>query len=440
MSTPEAIDTLLLPRWIIPIEPANVVLSQHAVAIRDGRIVAVVPATEAQTRFSANEIVRLADHALIPGLINAHTHAAMALMRGMADDLPLMRWLREHIWPAEAKHVTPEFVYDGTLVAAAEMIRGGITCANDMYFYPESAAQAFVDAGMRAAVGIIAVEFPTRYANAPDDYLARGLAARDRFVSNELISFCFAPHAPYTVSDQTFTRIATLAEELDLPIHCHIHETAEEISTSIDQHGARPIDRLAALGVVSPRLLAVHAVHLSERDIERLGTEGASVVHCPSSNLKLASGFAPMERVQQRGINVAIGTDGAASNNRLDAFQEMRTAAMLAKAVAGNPEAMPAHRALHSATLGGAIALGLADQIGSIVPGKVADLCAINFDDPMMAPVFDPASHLVYVCGRESVTHVWVRGKMVLDQGRLTSATLAGLEKRIFLWHNRLLS
>lgn len=436
----EPIDALLLPRWIIPIEPANVVLSQHAVAIKEGMIVAVAPVAEAQSRFAPAERIELPTHALIPGLVNAHTHAAMALMRGMADDLPLMRWLHEHIWPAEAKHVTPEFVYDGTLVAAAEMLRGGVTCANDMYFYPEAAAQAFVDAGMRAAVGIIAVEFPTRYANAPDDYLAKGLAARDRFIANEQISFCLAPHAPYTVSDQTFTRIVTLAEELDVPIHCHIHETTEEISASIDQHGARPIERLAALGVVSPRLLAVHAVHLSERDIERLAIEGASVVHCPSSNMKLASGFASIERMQQRGINVALGTDGAASNNRLDAFQEMRTAAMLAKAVSGNPQAMPAHRALHAATLAGATALGLAKTIGSIVPGKIADLCAVSLSDPMVEPVFDPASHLVYVCGRENVTHVWVQGKIAVDQGRPTSPTLAGLEKRIFLWHNRLLS
>jgi 5-methylthioadenosine/S-adenosylhomocysteine deaminase len=440
MNVTRSVDALIHAKWVVPVAPVDAVLADHAVAIEDGRIVALLPSAEARARYVAAQVVELPDHALIPGLVNAHTHAAMALMRGMADDLPLMRWLREHIWPAESRHVSRDFVYDGTLLAAAEMLRGGVTCANDMYFYPESAARAFVDAGMRAAMGIIAIEVATQYASGPDDYIAKGLAARDQFAGEPRLSFCLAPHAPYTVSDRTFGKLATIAEELDLPIHCHLHETLEEIEQSTNEHRARPLDRLAAIGVVSPRLIAVHAVHLSAREIEQLAAHGASVAHCASSNLKLASGFAPIAALMAQGVNVALGTDGAASNNRLDLFQEMRTAALLAKAVSANPEAMPAHAVLRAATLGGAKALGLNDRIGSIEAGKWADLCAVSFADPMVNPCFDPVSHLVYVCGREQVTHVWVGGESKVMEGRPVSPLLTGLEKRIFLWHNRLLA
>ncbi len=434
----ETIDTLLLPRWVIPVVPAGQALENHGVAIRAGRIVAVLPADAADERFAPLKRVDLPRHALIPGLVNLHTHAAMSLMRGLADDLALMRWLKEHIWPAEAKHVSPEFVYDGTLIACAEMLRGGVTCMNEMYFFPGSAARAAVDAGMRAAIGIIAIEFPTRYASDPDDYLAKGLATRDAFKGEPLLAFCMAPHAPYTVSNRTFERIVTMAEELDLPIHLHLHETADEIRDSIAEHGKRPIERLRALGVLSPRLIAVHAVHLDSGDIDMLARHGCSVAHCPSSNLKLASGFAPAAALLARGMNVGLGTDGAASNNRLDMFQEMRTAALLAKAVSRDPEAMPAMQALHAATLGGARALGLDTVIGSIEAGKSADLTAVAFDGPELSPCYDPISHLVYAAGRENVSHVWVRGEAVVAERQLVTLGRADLDKRAHLWQNQL--
>jgi 5-methylthioadenosine/S-adenosylhomocysteine deaminase len=431
-------DLVIDARWVVPVEPEGAVLADHSVVIDGGRIAALLATSEVAASFAPAERVNLPEHVLIPGLVNLHTHAAMSLMRGIADDRPLMTWLKEHIWPAEMQHVSPEFVYDGTLLACAEMLRGGVTCANDMYFFPESAARAFLDAGMRASLGLIAIEFPSAYAADAEDYLAKGLALRDRLADESRLAFCMAPHAPYTVSDRTFRRIATLAEELDLPVHVHVHETAAEVQESTAQHGCRPLARLERLGLLTERLIAVHAVHLIPPEIAALARAGASVAHCPSSNLKLASGFAPVAALLAGSVNVGLGTDGAASNNRLDMFQEMRTTALLAKAVAGSAEAVPAREALRLATLGGARALGLDGEIGSIVPGKWADLVAVTLGSPETQPCFDPLSHLVYACGREHVTDVWVTGETVVADRRLTRIDLGELEKRQSLWQNRL--
>jgi 5-methylthioadenosine/S-adenosylhomocysteine deaminase len=431
---------LIHPRWVVPVEPSGSVLEAHAVAVRDGRIEALLPWNEASPRYEAYERVELPDHVLIPGLVNAHTHAAMSLMRGLADDLPLMRWLEDHIWPAEMKHVSPAFVRDGTLLACAEMLRGGITCFNEMYFFPEAALEAAQAAGMRVAIGIIVIEFPTPYASDPADYLRKGFALRDRHLDEALVSFCLAPHAPYTVSDATFRQVATLAAELDLPVHVHLNETEDEIRRSLAEHGVRPIERLRRLGVLGPGLIAVHTVHIDKQEIELLGSHACSIAHCPSSNLKLASGFAPIEALRKAGANICIGTDGAASNNRLDMFQEMRTAALLAKAVARDAEAMPAHAALRAATLAGAQALGVDDVTGSIVPGKAGDLVAVAMRAPELAPCYDPVSHLVYAAGREHVSHVWVNGELRVRDGNLQNAALIGLDTRWQLWQNALKS
>ncbi len=415
-------------------------LEDHAVAVRDGIIEAVVPCAQATARFPDHETIELANHALIPGLVNAHTHAAMSLMRGLADDLPLMTWLEKHIWPAEARHVSPQFVREGTLLACAEMLRGGITCFNDMYYFPEAALEAALVSGMRSAHGVIVIEFPSAYASDAEDYLRKGLDLRDRFRDEPLASFCLAPHAPYTVSDATFRRIATLGAELDVPIHLHLHETAGEIERSLAEHGARPIERLRRLGLIGPNLIAVHAVHLLAEEIELLAQHGCSVTHCPSSNLKLASGFAPVSKLLSAGVNVALGTDGAASNNRLDMFQEMRSAALLAKAVSGDAQALPAHAALHAATLAGARALGIEALAGSIVPGKSADLVAVDLRAPELSPCYDVVSHLVYAAGRENVSHVWVQGKPLLRERNLLGPAFSGMENRVELWQNALKS
>ncbi len=427
---------LINARWVVPVEPEGLVLDNHCVAVSNGRIEAVLPVEAAFDAFPGYPRVDLPRHVLIPGLVNAHTHAAMALMRGLADDLSLMRWLQEHIWPAEAKHVSAQFVRDGTLLACAEMLRGGITCFNDMYFFPEAAVQAALQSGMRASFGMIVIDFPTVYASDPDDYLAKGLALRDRYRDHPLFSFSLAPHAPYTVSDKVFAKIATLAAELDCPVHCHVHETEDEIARSVAEHGVRPLERLRSLGIVGPNLVSVHSVHLTQEEIELLARHGSSVAHCPSSNLKLASGFAPVAALAAEGVNIGLGTDGAASNNRLDGFQEMRLTALLAKAVARNAEAVPAHTALTMATLGGAKAIGLGAHIGSIQPGKRADLAAVELAGPELAPVFDPVSHLVYCAGRENVSHVWVDGNPKMTDRVLKDIDIPDLDRRAKLWQN----
>ena len=428
----------LYPRWLVPVEPAGHVLTDHAVAVRDGKIEALVPAAEARRRFPDYDTVVLDEQVLIPGLVNAHTHAAMTLMRGLADDLPLMRWLEEHIWPAEKRHVSREFVRDGTLLACAEMLRGGITCFNDMYFFPEAALESALEAGMRSSHGIIVIEFPSAYAVDAADYLRKGLELRDRYGDEPLACFTLAPHAPYTVSDASFRQIGTLAAELDLPVHVHLHETEHEVQASLTEHGVRPIERLRRLNLLAPNLISVHSVHLNHEEIALLARHGCSVAHCPSSNLKLASGFAPIAKLAAAGVNIALGTDSAASNNRLDLFEEMRLAALLAKAVAGDAQAMPAHAALRAATLGGAQALGLADRIGSISVGKAADLTAVALRGPELTPVIDPVSHLVYAAGREHVTDVWIAGEPRLREGKLLGEAFSRLENGARLWQNAL--
>jgi 5-methylthioadenosine/S-adenosylhomocysteine deaminase len=434
----EAVDTLITARWVVPVAPAGTVLEHHAVAIREGAIVGLCPIPEAAARYMARDTVTLADHVLIPGLVNTHCHAAMTLLRGIADDLPLMAWLREHIWPAEAKHVSDEFVHDGSLLASAEMLAGGITCVNDMYFFPEATARATLRAGLRANLGVIAVEFPSAYAANAPGYLERGLAARDAYRGEPLVDFCLAPHAPYSVGDETLKHIAVLAEELDCPVHIHVHETKDEICDSEQKHGARPLERLRWFGLVGPRLIAVHGVHLNDQEQDLLAREGCAVVHCPSSNLKLASGIAPVAGLHGRGITLGLGTDGAASNDRLDIFTEMRTAALLAKGVTGDATTIPAHAALEMATLGGARAIGLGERIGSIEVGKRADLAAVELADLATVPCFNPVSHLVYVAGRQHVTHVWVDGAAVVADRQLTKLDVPELRAKAQWWQQKI--
>lgn len=431
-------DTIIDARWVIPIEPADVVLESHSVAIADGALLALMPTADIDAHYTARQRTTLPDHVLIPGLVNLHTHAAMTLMRGLADDKALMDWLKNHIWPVEAKMVSPAFVRDGTLLACAEMLRGGVSCFSDMYFFGEHAAHAAVEAGMRASIGMIALEMPSPYASDAHDYLAKGLAMRDALRDEPLLSFTMAPHAPYTVSDQTLERVATYAAELDLQVHIHLHETLEEIAESVARHGMRPIARLQQLGFLSPSLIAVHAVHLEPEEIVLLARHGCSVAHCPTSNLKLASGIAPVAQMLAQGVNVGIGTDGAASNNRLDLLGDMRLAALLAKAATGDPTAVNAHIALHMATLAGARALGLDKKIGSLVAGKRADIAAIELSSPETSPCYDPASQVVYAAGREHVTHVWVDGALRVANGELVDLDPRELQHKAAHWKGKI--
>uniref|UniRef100_UPI00286C57DE TRZ/ATZ family hydrolase n=1 Tax=Pseudomonas sp. TaxID=306 RepID=UPI00286C57DE len=374
----------------------------------------------AALQLNATEVRELPDMLLCPGLINAHGHAAMTLFRGLADDLPLMTWLEDHIWPAEAKWVDEAFVRDGTDLAIAEQIKGGITCFSDMYFFPKVASERVHNSGIRAQIVIPILDFPIPGASTADDAIRQGVELFGDLKHHERIKVTFGPHAPYTVGDENLEKIRVIAEELDASIHMHMHETAYEVHQSVEQRGERPLARLGRLGLLGPRFQAVHMTQISDEDLVLLVESNTNVIHCPESNLKLASGFCPVERLWQAGVNVAVGTDGAASNNDLDLLGETRTAALLAKAVAGSATALDAHRALRMATLNGARALGIGSEVGSLEVGKAADIVAFDLSGLAQQPVYDPVSQLIYATGRDCVKHLWVAGKQLLDDRRLT--------------------
>ena len=440
MSTiaPQTVDLLIEARWVVPVVPHGVVLTDHTVAVDGGRIVGITPQDQARRTYAPRERVSLTEHALIPGLVNAHTHNPMTLLRGLADDLPLMTWLREHIWPAEAKVIGPEFVRDGVELAIAEMLRGGTTCCNENYFFPDVAAATYKRHGFRARAGLPVIEFPTAWAQSRDAYFDRALAVHDAWRDDPLVATAFAPHAPYTVSDASFERIRMLSDQLDIPVHLHLHETAQEIEDSKREHGLRPLQRLQRLGLVNDRLIAVHMTQLTDAEIALCAESGVAVVHCPESNLKLASGFCPAEKLRRAGVTLAIGTDGCASNNDLDMLGEMRTAALLAKGVAGDASALDAASALHAATLGGARAMGFDDRIGSIEAGKRADFAAVRLDALETQPLYQVISQLVYAAGRAQVSDVWVDGRRLLAQRELTAIDVSALREKTRAWRERI--
>ncbi|HSI22875.1 MAG TPA: TRZ/ATZ family hydrolase [Methylophilaceae bacterium] len=430
-------DLVIEARWVIPVRPGGLVMEHAAVIVHDGRIEAILPISEARQQYDAKETINLPEHALLPGLINAHTHAAMTLMRGLADDRPLMTWLNDHIWPAEGQVLSERFVRDGTLLACAEMLKGGVTTFNDMYFFPAAAADAVNLSGIRASLGLVVLDFPSPYAADADDYLNKGFAAHDALRGHSRITTCLAPHAPYTVHDRVFSKVLTYADQLGANIHLHLHETHHEIEQGEAQYGMRPMQRLTELGLMGPNVLAAHCVHMTPIEIETFALQGAHVAHCPGSNLKLGSGVAPVAEMLAAGINVALGSDGAASNNRLDMFAEMRLAALLAKAK-GDAEVLPAMQVLEMATINGARALGMDDNIGSLEHGKLADMIAVDFSAIEMQPCYDPISHLVYVAGREHVSHTWVAGELCYERGIHAHIDPVELKEIATLWQGRL--
>ncbi|MBC3337758.1 MULTISPECIES: TRZ/ATZ family hydrolase [Pseudomonas] len=438
MTPPAApLDLLLLPSWLVPVEPAGVVLKAHGLGIRDGRIAFIGPRAQA-LKLAAHEVRELPGVLLSPGLVNAHGHAAMTLFRGLADDLPLMTWLQQHIWPAEAKWVDEAFVRDGTDLAIAEQIKGGISCFSDMYFFPKVASERVHNSGLRAQIAIPILDFPIPGAANADEAIRQGVELFGDLKHHPRIKIAFGPHAPYTVSDANLEKVRVIAEELDAAIHMHVHETAFEVQQSVEQYGERPLARLARLGLLGPRLQAVHMTQISEDDLALLVESNSSVIHCPESNLKLASGFCPVERLWQAGVNVAVGTDGAASNNDLDLLGETRTAALLAKAVAGSASALDAHRALRMATLNGARAMGLEAEIGSLEVGKAADIVAFDLSGLAQQPIYDPVSQLIYATGRDCVKHLWVGGKQLLDDRQLTRMDEQQLSAMAAAWGQRI--
>jgi len=432
------VDTLIHARWIIPVEPESVTYEHHTLVIDSGKIIDMLPTDLAKQKYQGTTTENMENHALLPGLINCHTHAAMSLMRGIADDLPLMNWLQNHIWPLEQKWMSEAFVKDGTDLAIAEMILGGTTCFNDMYFFPEITAGQAIHHGIRAKVGLIVIDFPSVWAQNSDEYIEKGLALHDQLRLSDLCSTAFAPHAPYSVSDEPLQKIRILADELELPIHIHVHETLHEVEQAQAQSGQRPLQRLQELGLVNPSLIAVHMTQLTDEEINLFAESGAHIVHCPESNLKLASGFCPVARCLAAGINVALGTDGAASNNDLDMLGEMRTAALLGKAVAGDASAVSSMTALRMATINGAKALGLDTCCGSLSVGKAADVIAIDLSYLETQPLYCPVSQIVYAASRQQVTDVWVAGKRLLKQRQLTTINIDDLKAKIAEWQHRL--
>lgn len=432
-------DTLIAPRWCVPVEPAGQVLEDHAVAVSDGRILAVLPADEAAEAYQPSVQIERPEHVLVPGLVNTHTHAAMTLFRGLVDDLPLREWLEDGIWPAERRWVSAEMVRDGTALAIAEMLSAGITCFSDQYFFPEIVAETAVDMHMRAVIGTPVVDFPTAWAKDTTEYLGKAAdLVHDPYAGHPLISTCFAPHSTLALSDESFVELRVLADQLDRSIQIHLHETADEVDQSVRETGKRPFERLADLGLVNSSLLAVHAVHMTETEIEGLAASGASVAHCPRSNLKLASGFAPVSAYRGAGIRVGVGTDSAASNNMLDMLSETRTAALIAKAITGDAAAVSAAEALGMATIDAARALGLEREIGSVEPGKWADLACFDLARPNSQPVYDPLSQLVYATRSNQLSDVWIAGRHQVDDGQISGIDVAGLLSRGREWQQRI--
>ena len=430
-------DTLIHPGWVVPVIPQGAVLENYSIALTDDRISALLPREEAQA-IEARQVLELPGHALMPGLINCHGHAGMSLLRGYADDQPLMPWLEQHIWPAEAAHVSAEFVRDGTELAIAEMIRSGTTTFSDMYFFPDACAATAERLGMRCQITFPVFDFPTAWAGDADEYISKGLELYHDLKHSKLVSIGFGPHAPYTVSEPALVKIATLAAELDAAVHIHLHETSGEVLLAVEQNDERPLDTLHRLGLVGPRTQCVHMTDLGEQDMALLAATGAHVVHCPQSNMKLASGACPVSKLLDKGINVALGTDSAASNNDLNMFGEMQAAALLAKLHSQDASALPASAALAMATINGARALGMEDSIGSLEVGKQADLIAVDLSGPETQPLYNPLSQLVYASNGSQVSHSWIAGNLVMSQRQLTHIHLPALATRTGTWQQRI--
>jgi len=434
----QTVDLAIQARWVIPVEPSGLVLENHAVVVHQGRVLALVPSQTLLARYAPERLIERPEHVLLPGFVNAHTHAAAVLLRGLADDLPLDRWLRKAIWPLEQRWLDPEFVRDGTELAIASMLTSGTTCFADMYLFPESAAAAASRMHVRACIGLPVVDAPSAWAGSGDEYITKGLALHDEYRDDPLITTAFAPHAPYTVGDATLVRVRRAADELEMPVAMHLHESAREIADALAAGGERPLQRLDRLGLANPLLCAIHMTQLDETDIELAARRSIHVVHCPQSNLKLASGVSPIATLMARGINVALATDGPASNNDFDMLEEMRTATLLAKGSTGDPGVIDAHRALRMATLNGAQALGLAEATGSLEPGKWADLCCIDLGSAHTQPVYDPAGAVVYAAGRSEVEDVWVAGRALVSEGRLLRNDIPEILERARNWARRI--
>ena len=409
------VDTIINSRWILPIKPKNKVLENSSIVINNSVILDIDSTDIINNRYESKNLYNLNDHCVMPGFINNHTHLSMSLFKGIADDLNLDEWLRNEIWPLETKHVNEEFVELGSKLAIIELIKSGSTCFNDMYFFPEVTAYASLELGIRASLGLITIDFPSNYAQNSGEYLEKGLAIRDKLKNETLVSFTMAPHAPYTVGDDTLKKIFTLSNELDLPVHMHIHETENEIKESIKKYNQRPIERLMKLGLINPNFIGIHAVHLNSTDISILSKNKANLVSCPISNLKLGSGIPNATLQNLEKINLSFGTDGSASNNKLDILSEARLGSLLLKGISKDATKFNSNTVLECLTINAAKSLGMENIIGSVEKNKAADLIAINFKKITSQPIFKPVSHIVNATDRENISHSWVNGKCIME-------------------------
>jgi 5-methylthioadenosine/S-adenosylhomocysteine deaminase len=416
-----AVSLLLTGGTVVTEDAARHVYSPGAVAV-DGRfIVAVGPADVVARGFSGASTIDASGQVVLPGLVNTHTHAAMVLYRGLADDLALMDWLQRYIFPAEAKTVTSEFVGVGTRLAALEMIETGTTTFTDMYYFEDQVAAATRQAGLRAVVGETIIDFPSPDAKTPAEALARTEALVKALQGDDLIVPAVAPHAPYTVNEKWLLASRALADKYSIPVLLHLSETQDEVKTSLEKHGQRPVEYLESIGFWGPRTIAAHGVWLTDAEIAVLRRHNVALSHNPESNMKLASGAAPVTRCLDAGVTVGLGTDGAASNNDLDMFEAMRQAALLQKLETMDPRALPATVALDMATILGAKALGLDSQVGSLEPGKRADVITVSMKGARQTPMYNPVSHLVYVSKGDDVQNTIVNGRVLMRDRRVLS-------------------
>jgi len=434
----EKVDQLIHAKWIITCENKHQVLENHTLAIKGEKIHDLLPSKQAKEKYQAQKEEHFDQHAIMPGFINSHTHIAMNVFRGLADDLELMDWLNNYIWPAEGKWVSNELVYDASLLAIAEMIRSGTTCFNDMYFFLGATAKAAELAGIRANIGMTIIGVPTAWAKTIDEYFAKGLEFYEQYKNNPLITPTMAPHSTYTVELKDLIKAKDIADKYKLKMNIHLQEAPSEIEQSMAKYHKRPLERLYEAGLVSRDLIAVHMTQLNDADFDILQKTQPSIVHCPESNMKLVSGSCPVEKLRKKGINVSLGTDGAASNNDLDMITEMRSAAFLGKVTANDPKALSAENTLKLATINGAKTLGLDHLIGSLHPGKEADFIAINLEQIETQPLYHPISQVVYAASRNQVSDVWVKGKKLLKNRELTTLNEKELLNKAQYWRQKI--
>lgn len=434
----ETVDIIINAKWIITGIENQAALHNHSLVIEKGIIKKISPTAEISQHYTARQTDNYSEHVVMPGLINAHTHIGMNYFRGLADDLALMNWLQNHIWPAEKAWLGHEFVKDASLFAIAEMIRSGTTCFNEMFFFLQATAEAIDISGIRGHIGITVLEFPTNWAENANEYLVKGLEFHEQYKNHPRISTTFSPHAPYTVADNTLLRIKELATANDFKINIHLHETADEVNQSLAQINKRPVRRLYDLGFLSSQVIAVHMTQINEEDLELLEETKPSIAHCPESNMKLSSGACPVEKLKSKGLNIALGTDSVASNNDLDMISEMRSAALLSKLITLNPESLTAHEVITLATHNGAKALGIDHITGSLAPGKAADFIAIHLNEIEMLPVYHPASQIVYSGSRQQVSDVWVAGKQLMKNRVLTTLDEKALKAKAMEWGQKI--